>query len=84
MRIEIEINKVIKDEYNIKQVADYDGVINIVLTPKKRKCKACGKHFQSNGSEVIYWKGKNNEDLFGYFCKKHFVEAKVFLKDLRK
>ena len=83
MRVEIELNKVIKDEYNIRRRTDYDGTINIVLIPKKRKCKACGKQFQSNGSEVIYYKGKNNESLFGYFCKKHFIEAKELLKDLK-
>ena len=84
MRVEIELNKVIKDEYNILKHTDFDGTISIVLKPKKRNCKACGKQFQSNGCEVLYWKGNNNEDLFGYFCKKHFVEAKVLLKDLRK
>ena len=83
MRVEIELNKVIKDNYKVVRNNDFDGTINIVLIPKKRKCKACGKQFQSNGSEVIYYKGKNNESLFGYFCKKHFIEAKELLKDLK-
>ena len=81
MQLDLQVNKT---DYKISKTTNYDGTISIVLTPKKRNCKACGKHFQSNGNEVIYWKGKNNEDLFGYFCKKHFVEAKVLLKDLRK
>ena len=83
MRVEIELNKVIKDNYKVVRNNDFDGTINIVLIPKKRNCKACGKQFQSNGSEVIYYKGKKNESLFGYFCKKHFIEAKELLKDLK-
>ena len=83
MRVEIELNKVIKDNYKVVRNNDFDGTINIVLIPKKRNCKACGKQFQSNGSEVIYYKGNNNESLFGYFCKKHFIEAKELLKDLK-
>ena len=83
MRIEIEINKVIKDEYNIKQVADYDGVINIVLTPKKRNCKACGKEFESKGGEFLIWKTKNRHNINGWFCKKHYVQAKQLINLVR-
>tara|TARA_R100001244_G_scaffold130414_1_gene102550 strand:- start:231 stop:482 length:252 start_codon:yes stop_codon:yes gene_type:complete len=83
MRVEIELNKVIKDNYNVVRNTDFDGTISIVLRPKKRNCKVCGKQFQSNGNEVIYWKGKNKESLFGYFCKKHYVEAKQLLKEIK-
>ena len=81
MQLDLQVNK---NDYKISKVVKYDGSISFTLTPKKRNCKACGKQFQSNGKEVLFWKGKNNEDLFGYFCKKHFVEANVLLKDLRK
>ena len=79
MRIEIEINKVIKDEYNIKQVADYDGTINIVLTPKKRTCKCCNKTFESKGGEFLIWKTKDEYDISGWFCRRHYVQAKQLL-----
>ena len=81
MQLDLQVNE---SDYKIRKTTKYDGKISIVLTPKKRNCKACGKQFQSNGKEVLFWKGKNNEDLFGYFCRKHFVEANVLLKDLRK
>ena len=80
MKLDLQVNE---SDYKITKTTNYDGTIIIVLTPKKRNCKACGKQFQSNGKEVLFWKGKNNEDLFGYFCRKHFVEANVLLKDLK-
>ena len=80
MQLDLQVNE---SDYKIKRTINYDGSISIVLKPRKRNCKACGKQFQSNGSEVIYYKGNNNESLFGYFCKKHFIEAKELLKDLR-
>ena len=83
MRIEIEINKVIKDEYNIKQVANCNGTVNIVLTPKKRKCKACGKEFESKGGEFLIWKTKNRHNINGWFCKKHYVQAKQLINLVR-
>ena len=80
MQLDLQVKET---DYKISKTTNYDGTISIVLTPKKRNCKAWGKQFQSNGKEVLFWKGKNNEDLFGYFCKKHFVEANVLLKDLK-
>ena len=80
MQLDLQVKET---DYKISKTTNYDGTISIVLTPKKRNCKACGKQFQSNGKEVLFLKGKNNEDLFGYFCKKQFVEANVLLKDLK-
>ena len=81
--MQIDFNKEIKQKYSVVKNTDYDGTISIVLRPKKRNCKVCKKQFQSNGNEVIYWKGKNKESLFGYFCKKHYVEAKQLLKEIK-
>lgn len=81
--MQIDFNKEIKQKYNVVKNTDYDGTISILLVPKKRNCKVCKKQFQSNGLEVLYWKGKNNESLFGYFCKKHYVEAKQLLKEIK-
>ena len=39
----IKITEDIKQKYNVSQVADYDGSVNIVLKLKKRTCKCCGK-----------------------------------------
>ena len=83
MRVEIELNKVIKDEYNIRRNTDYDGTISIVLTPKKRKCKACGKEFQSSGREFLYWRTSDNYEIYGWFCKRHYVQANNLLKELK-
>ena len=83
MRVEIELNKVIKDEYNIRRRTDYDGTINIVLTPKKRKCKVCAKEFQSKGREFLYWKTSDNYEVYGWFCKRHYAQANQLLKELK-
>ena len=77
------IRDTVKDEYNIKQVADYDGVINIVLTPKKRKCKACGKEFESKGGEFLIWKTKDEHNVSGWFCRRHYIQAKKLINLVR-
>ena len=83
MRVEIELNKVIKDNYNVVRNTDFDGTISIVLRPKKRKCKACGKEFESKGGEFLIWKTKDRHNINGWFCKKHYVQAKQLINLVR-
>ena len=84
MRIEIETNNTINQKYHIVREKQCDGTISIVLKPKKRNCKACGKEFQSTGMEFLYWKTKQNDGIYGWFCKKHYIQANKLIKELQK
>ena len=81
--MQVNMDREVKHKYHVKQVADYDGVISIVLTPKKRNCKACGKEFESKGGEFLIWKTKDRHNINGWFCKKHYVQAKQLINLVR-
>ena len=79
----IEITEDIKQKYNVSQVADYDGSVNIVLTLKKRTCKCCGKEFEAKGGEFLIWKTKDNHDISGWFCRRHYAQARKLIALVR-
>ena len=79
----VEIDKEIKQQYNVEQVADYDGTINIVLKLKRRTCKACKKEFESKGGEFLIWRTKESHSINGWFCRRHYVQARKLLNELR-
>ena len=72
--------KINTNDFNIKQVTQYDGTTKIVLSPKKRNCKVCAKQFESNGTEFLLWKTKDDFSISGWFCRKHYVQANVLIK----
>ena len=75
--------RVKESDYKISKRKEYDGTINICIVPKKRNCKGCGKSFESNGTEFLCWKTKENYSVSGWFCKKHYYQAKILIKELR-
>tara|TARA_R110000824_G_scaffold394505_2_gene594346 strand:- start:888 stop:1130 length:243 start_codon:yes stop_codon:yes gene_type:complete len=75
----INITSEMKKKYNVSQVADYDGSIKLVLTLKKRTCKCCGKEFQVNGGEFLLWTNKDTHNVSGWFCRRHYVQAKKLI-----
>ena len=79
----INITSDIKQKYNVSQVADYDGSIKLVLTLKKRTCKCCGKVFEAKGREVLLWRTRDNHSVSGWFCRRHYVQAKKLIDLLR-
>jgi len=81
--MQVNIDNETKQKYNVKQVADYNGRISILLTPKKRKCKCCGKEFESKGSEFLVWKTKEEHSVSGWFCRRHYIQAKKLIDLLR-
>ena len=72
--------KIDTTNFNIKQVTQYDGTTKIVLSPKKRKCKVCAKKFDSIGTEFLLWDTKEKFSVRGWFCRKHYIEAKKLIK----
>jgi hypothetical protein len=80
MRIEIELNKLIKEKYSIEKKKNINGTISILLTPKKRSCYICKKKFEVRGREFLYWKAKDNFELCGWFCRRHYIQAKELIK----
>ena len=64
----------------VSEITQYDGTTRIVLTPKKRNCKVCAKQFQSNGTEFLLWNTKEKYSVSGWFCRKHYYEAKKLIK----
>ena len=79
----IKITEDIKQKYNVSQVADYDGTIKLVLTLKKRACKCCGKVFEAKGGEFLVWKTKNEHDVSGWFCRRHYAQARKLIALVR-
>ena len=79
----VNIDSEVKQKYNVEQVADYNGNISILLTPKKRKCKCCGKEFESKGSEFLTWKTKDEHNVSGWFCRRHYIQAKQLINLVR-
>ena len=77
----MQFEKMIKsNDYKISEVKQYDGTISVVLSLKKRNCKVCAKQFQSNGTEFLLWKTKEEYSVSGWFCRKHYIEAKKLIK----
>ena len=72
--------KIDTTNFNIKQVTQYDGTTKIVLSPKKRKCKVCAKQFDSIGTEFLLWNTQEKFSVSGWFCRKHYIEAKKLIK----
>ena len=72
--------KIDTTSFNIKQVTQYDGTTKIVLSPKKRKCKVCAKQFDSIGTEFLLWNTQEKFSVRGWFCRKHYIEAKKLIK----
>ena len=81
--MQVNIDSETKQKYNVKQVADYNGRISILLTPKKRNCKCCGKEFESKGGEFLIWKTKDEHNVSGWFCRRHYIQAKKLIDLLR-
>ena len=79
----INLTDDVKQKYNVNQVADYDGSIKLVLTLKKRTCKCCGKVFEENGCEFLLWKTKEEHSVSGWFCRRHYIQAKKLIDLLR-
>ena len=66
--------------YYINEITQYDGTTKIVLSPKKRNCKVCAKKFDSIGTEYLLWNTKEKYSVSGWFCRKHYIEAKKLIK----
>ena len=66
--------------YYINEITQYDGTTKIVLSPKKRNCKVCAKKFDSIGTEFLLWNTKEKYSVSGWFCRKHYIEAKKLIK----
>ena len=79
----INLTDDVKQKYNVSQVADYDGSIKLVLTLKKRTCKCCGKVFEATGGEFLLWKTKEEHSVSGWFCRRHYIQAKKLIDLLR-
>ena len=79
----INLTDDVKQKYNVNQVADYDGSIKLVLTLKKRTCKCCGKVFEAKGGEFLLWKTKEEHSVSGWFCRRHYIQAKKLIKLLK-
>jgi len=79
----IKITEDIKQKYNVSQVADYDGSIKLVLTLKKRTCKCCKKEFEATGGEFLIWKTKHEHDVNGWFCRRHYIQARKLINLVR-
>ena len=79
----INLTDDVKQKYNVNQVADYDVSIKLVLTLKKRTCKCCGKEFEAKGGEFLLWKTKEEHSVSGWFCRRHYIQAKKLIKLLK-
>jgi len=79
----INLTDDVKQKYNVSQVADYDGSIKLVLTLKKRTCKCCGKVFEAKGTEFLLWRTRDNHSVSGWFCRRHYIQAKKLIDLLR-
>ena len=79
----INLTDDVKQKYNVSQVADYDGTIKLVLTLKKRTCKCCSKEFEVKGGEFLVWKTKDEHDITGWFCRRHYVQARQLLNMIK-
>ena len=79
----INLTDDVKQKYNVNQVADYDGSIKLVLTLKKRTCKCWGKVFEAKGGEFLLWKTKEEHSVSGWFCRRHYIQAKKLIDLLR-
>ena len=66
--------------YYINEITQCDGTTKIVLSPKKRKCKVCAKQFDSIGTEFLLWSTQEKFSVSGWFCRKHYIEAKKLIK----
>ena len=66
--------------YYINEITQYDETTKIVLSPKKRNCKVCAKKFDSIGTEFLLWNTKEKYSVSGWFCRKHYIEAKKLIK----
>ena len=72
--------KIDTTNYYINEITQYDGTTKIVLSPKKRNCKVCAKKFDSIGTEFLLWNTKEKYSVSGWFCRKHYIEAKKLIK----
>ena len=81
--MQVNIDNETKQKYNVSQVADYDGSIKLVLTPKKRTCKCCGKVFEAKGGEFLIWKTKDEHNVSGWFCRRLYIQAKKLINLVR-
>ena len=79
----IKITSEVKHKYNISQGANYEGTITIVLKLKRRTCKCCKKEFEARGGEFLLWKTKDKHEVSGWFCRRHYVQARKLLNELR-
>ena len=79
----INLTDDVKQKYNVSQVADYDGSIKLVLTLKKRTCKCCGKEFEAKGGEFLLWITIEEHSVSGWFCRRHYIQAKKLIKLLK-
>ena len=79
----INLTDDVKQKYNVSQVADYDGSIKLVLTLKKRTCKCCGKVFEAKGREFLLWRTRDNHSVSGWFCRRHYIQAKKLIELLK-
>ena len=79
----IKLTEDVKQKYNVSQVADYDGSINIVLRLKRRTCKCCKKEFEAKGGEFLIWKTKDSHDISGWFCRRHYAQARKLINLVR-
>ena len=66
--------------YYINEITQCDGTTKIVLSPKKRNCKVCSKQFDSIGTEFLLWSTQEKFSVSGWFCRKHYIEAKKLIK----
>ena len=82
--MEIQINKTTKDNYNVSQNTDFDGTINIELSPKKRKCKVCRKLFEAKKRNALGWTDDKGFYRIGHFCKEHYILAKKVLTEVKR
>ena len=80
----MQLNELMNNpDYKISKVESYDGTINVILKPKKRNCKICKKSFATNNTEWLGWKTQDNYSVGGWFCRKHYYQAKKLIKICR-
>ena len=72
--------KIDTTNYYINEITQCDGTTKIVLSPKKRNCKVCSKQFDSIGTEFLLWSTQEKYSVSGWFCRKHYIEAKKLIK----
>ena len=80
MQLDLQVSE---NDYKIRKVTNYDGSINICLEPKKRNCKICKKVFATNNTEYLSWKTEDDFRIGGWFCRKHYYQAKKLINETR-